>query len=621
MKKINYEELRENLVENLSDMETIKAYLHRKKYSKLELLKEGLKPFKDNRKIKFQLLGYSLSTGLIPILDAFILYYLVDMISSGKADAQAIIKISGIFALVFVGLNILSTQLNYRVKVSFTRVRMKMLSICSDKIMTMDFGLGENPDFIDEAQRYIYAFASNDSGIEGVYNQVFELGGHLVAFIVLGLILTYLSPLVLILSILAIGFYVFIKEKISAYKHQRIEKLNLYRRRSMTVTDLAVDFKHGKDTRLYGFTEKLKEILRENFSLYMDFYKFITRPQVVFALPLALAIVLIEGLGLYYMGQKIIRGELSLAQVSLFASSVILFTRELDQVAKNLDFIRDQIKFFADGLDMMKADLVSFSGKETLDDSENLDIVFDQVSFSYPGSDKKVFENLSFKIDKGQRLALVGVNGAGKTTFVKLALGLYKPTSGKIYINGIDSDKLDIKERFKAFSAVLQETEPLALSIAENVSASSLHIDRKRVYQSLVKAGLKKKIDLLPHGIDTQMTKIIDEEGTLFSGGENQKLDIARALYKKDYKALILDEPTASLDALAEEKIYKELDQIVGNKTLIFISHRLASTSFCDKIALLDGGRIKEYGSHQELMDKDGLYKKMFTTQAKYYKE
>lgn len=361
--------------------------------------------------------------------------------------------------------------------------------------------------------------------------------------------------------------------------------------------------------------------MKESFDNYINYYKFITRPEVTYALVLALSLVLVEALGLYYMVQKIISREIDIAQVSLFASYIILFASQVEQVGKNLDFIRDQIKYFADGLDMMKADLISFSGQKSLDESPNLDIVFDHVAFSYPGTDRNIFEDLTFTINKGERLALVRVNGAGKTTFVKLALGLYKPTKGKIYINGIDSDELNIKERFKAFSAVLQEVEPLALSIGENVAASEDAIDRKRVYESLVKAGLKEKIDLLPQGIDTQMTKIIDEEGTLFSGGQNQKLAIARALYKKDSKALILDEPTASLDALAEEKIYKELDDIVGDKTLIFISHRLASTSFCDKIALLDGGKIVEYGSHQELMAKDGLYKKMFATQGKYYKE
>ena len=163
--------------------------------------------------------------------------------------------------------------------------------------------------------------------------------------------------------------------------------------------------------------------------------------------------------------------------------------------------------------------------------------------------------------------------------------------------------------------------EPLAVSMAENVAGTDKNIDRKRVVESLDKAGLSYKIDQLPQGIDTQMTKNIKEDGTLFSGGENQKLAIARALYKKNSYALIMDEPTAALDALAEEKIYSRLDKISDGKTLIFISHRLASTRFCDKIILLDGGKIFEYGTHGDLIKRDGLYRQMYESQRKYYKE
>ena len=621
MKQINYEKLKENLVENLRDIATIKAYLHRKKYTVFDLLKEGLKPFKHDRKLQVKFILYSISAGLIPILDAFILYFLVDRISKGRADMAYIIKISGIFALSYIGLNVISSQIKYRLELTFFRVRLDMLHTCLNKIMTMDYGLLENPDFINEQDRYMYGFSSNNTGIEGVYHRLFELGGKLVSFIALGLIICYLSVFIFIFSIFSIIVYVLIKEKIATFKHQRIEKLNLYARRSKRLTELASDFKYGKDLRIYDFMAKLKEKMKESLNNYIAYYKYCTREELIFAFFLAMALVLVEALGLHYLALSLIAKNVSLAQISLLVSSLLLFMAKLEEVSQAIGFIRDQIKYFADGLDMMKADLNSLTGKKTLDDDKNLEIAFEDVSFSYPGDDKKIFEHLTFKIEKGQRLALVGVNGAGKTSLVKLMLGLYKPSSGKIYLNGIDSEAIDIIDRFKAFSVVLQETEPFALSIGENVAASSDAIDRNRVYQSLVDAGLKEKIDLLPKGIDTQMTKIIDEEGTIFSGGENQKLAIARALYKKDYKALILDEPTASLDALAEEKIYKDLDKIVKDKTLIFVSHRLASSRFCDKIALLDGGNIVEYGSNEELMEKDGLYKKMFMAQGKYYKE
>lgn len=300
-------------------------------------------------------------------------------------------------------------------------------------------------------------------------------------------------------------------------------------------------------------------------------------------------------------------------------TSVAIYSQVVSNLVINISETRRNLLYVSDGFDMLRTDLKSDNGDKEI--NSPMSIEFSHVSFSYPLSDVNVLEDLSFTIKEKEKVAIVGINGAGKSTIVSLILGLYKPTSGKIYINGIDSEDLDLKKRYAAFATVLQNVEPLAVSIAENVAGTDKNIDRQRVIESLDKAGLSYKLDQLSEGIDTQMTKNIKEDGTLFSGGENQKLAIARALYKKNSYALIMDEPTAALDALAEEKIYSRLDKISEGKTLIFISHRLASTRFCDKIMLLDGGKITEYGTHEELLKRDGLYKQMYESQRKYYKE
>ena len=252
--------------------------------------------------------------------------------------------------------------------------------------------------------------------------------------------------------------------------------------------------------------------------------------------------------------------------------------------------------------------------------NETLEIVFDHVSFHYPNTDTNVFTDLNFTIHKGERLAIVGVNGAGKSTLVKLMTGLFEPTEGHIYINGTDIGNYRKKELYSLYSAVFQDVNILAFTLRENVACKSENVDDERVKTALEKVGLWKKVESFEKGLDQMMLKVIDENGTDFSGGERQKLSIARGLYK-DAPMVIMDEPTAALDALAEAEIYENFSSLVEGKTAVYISHRLASTRFCDKIALFDHDGLKEYGTHDELMERHGSYYEMFTVQGKYYQE
>lgn len=234
---------------------------------------------------------------------------------------------------------------------------------------------------------------------------------------------------------------------------------------------------------------------------------------------------------------------------------------------------------------------------------------------------KDIYKNLSLKIKAGQKLAIVGVNGAGKTTFIKLLCRLYEPTEGEILLNGVNVKEFNKEEYYKLFSAVFQDIKVMAFSVAENVALKEIdNIDRDRVKDSLGRADLSEKINALEKNIDTNLLKIFDENGIELSGGQNQKLALARALYK-DGDIIVLDEPTAALDAIAEYKTYLKFNELIGDKTAIYVSHRLASTRFCDVIAFFENGKIKEYGTHEELLEKNGLYKEMFQVQAQYYRE
>lgn len=250
---------------------------------------------------------------------------------------------------------------------------------------------------------------------------------------------------------------------------------------------------------------------------------------------------------------------------------------------------------------------------------DKIDIVFEHVSYCYEDSDKPVLKDVSFHIAPGEHVALVGLNGAGKTTVAKLMAGLYLPTEGEIYINGISTRKLDKKEYFGHQAAVFQDTFVLAYTIGENIALCE-DVDEKRAWKCLEMAGLSQKVKSLPDGLLTYLGKDLSEQGIALSGGETQKLLLARALYRNP-ALILLDEPTAALDALAESEIYEIYNSVLAGVTSLFISHRLASTRFCSQVILLSDGEIVEQGSHGELMKKQGRYHNLFQIQSKYYEE
>lgn len=246
------------------------------------------------------------------------------------------------------------------------------------------------------------------------------------------------------------------------------------------------------------------------------------------------------------------------------------------------------------------------------------EIEFCNVSFRYPGAKEYSLRNLSLKFKIGKRLAIVGKNGSGKTTFIKLLCRLYDPTEGEICLNGVDIRKYDYEEYLKLFSVVFQDFKLFSFSLGQNV-ATAMEYDREKAEQCLLKAGLSQRLESMPKGLDTALYKDFESEGVEISGGEAQKVALARALYK-DAPVVVLDEPTAALDPIAEAEVYTKFNEIIGDKTAIYISHRLSSCKFCDEIAVFEDGAVVQRGNHEELLkEADGLYHELWTAQAQYY--
>lgn len=255
-----------------------------------------------------------------------------------------------------------------------------------------------------------------------------------------------------------------------------------------------------------------------------------------------------------------------------------------------------------------------------IDRNKKYTIELKNVSFRYPGKEKNIFTNINLTIKPNEKIAIVGLNGAGKTTLVKLICGYYDPTEGEILLNGVNIKTYNREQYYKMFSAVFQHFSLLAGSVATNVAQTEDNINYELVYECIEKAGLKEKIESLPDKYETKLNREVYEDATNLSGGETQRLMLARALYK-DAPIVVLDEPTSALDPIAEADIYNKYNELAKNKSSLFISHRLASTRFCDRILFIADESIAEEGTHDELLKLGGKYAKLFEVQSQYYRD
>lgn len=483
--------------------------------------------------------------------------------------------------------------------------------------MGLDFQLTEDKEALDQLEKARTGMTWYSGGAYGIAEQIFMFLGNVIKIAGFVTIITMHAPLLLIVILVYIVLNGVITSLQNKYELQAYNRLSGINRLFSYFGWRIVDFRFGKDIRLYDAREMMVKRWEKNTEESVAGWKWQADKNYPCALLSGILSLLRTLITYFYSGLLVIRGVFSIGIFTQMISTAGALDATLGGLVWNIQELMKRCNYAYEYVLFMEYPEALPKGKEKVDKKDHK-IEFKNVSFAYPGTDKKVLDGVNITIEPGEHLSIVGLNGAGKTTFIKLLCRLYDPTEGEILFDGRNIKEYDYKEYMAQFAPVFQDFKLFGVTISENITIED---GDNTDLQNLIKlVNLEEFINKLDKGLDTRVFKIFEEEGVEPSGGEQQKIAIARALYK-NAPIVILDEPTAALDPIAEHEIYKQFHTLVGNKTAFYISHRLSSCRFCDRIAVFSDGKIAEYGNHNEIVNiPDGIYAKMFEAQAQYYR-
>lgn len=501
-------------------------------------------------------------------------------------------------------------------------VRCELITLLNRKAATTSYPNVDDEKFRKLLDKSSDVTNSNSGSGEAIWSTLTALVKNILGFLIYVSLLTVVSPplILVILATTVMGY--FIGNYVNGYGYRHREEEAGYIHKMWYVSRLASNWSAAKDIRIFDLRPWLRELYDKAMGAYMAFRKKVQGVYLWARLADVLLAFLRNGVAYAYLIGKVISGNLGVAEFLLFFAAVRGFAEWVTGILSELNTLHRQSLDISTIRECLSyPELFRFEDGEPLRaEKKEYEIRLENVSFRYPGADKDTLTNINLVLHPGEKLAVVGLNGAGKTTLVKLACGFLDPTEGRVALNGRDIREFNRGDYYEMFSAVFQTFSLMAETIAVNIAQNDTEIDMGRVKDCAEKAGLCKKIESLPDAYDTYLNREIYENAVMLSGGETQRLMLARALYK-DAPFIVLDEPTAALDPIAESDMYRKYNEMTDGKASLYISHRLASTRFCDRIILIDNGGIAEEGTHDELLQLGGKYAQLYQVQSKYYKE
>lgn len=502
-------------------------------------------------------------------------------------------------------------------------VRLSIIDKLNLKAATTSYPNIDDDKFIKLQTKASAATAQNSSATEAIWNTLVSLLTNILGFLIYLYLLVSLDFILILTVIATASAGYFVNRYVSGYSYRHRDEEAEYINKINYVNEKASDWMAAKDIRIFGIRHWLEELRDKSTESYLSFKR---REQGVILcariIDLFLAFIR-NGVAYFYLIRLVVSGDIAVSKFLLLFSAVGGLTGWVSGIFGNF------VSLYVQSLDISTVreyieypEVFKFEDGKSLsfDNGRMYEIRLENVSYRYPGSDKDVLKNINLTVRPGEKIAVVGLNGAGKTTLVKLICGFLDPIEGRVLLDGRDIREYNRADYYKMFSAVFQKFSLFAGSIATNVAQSENDIDMERVKDCIKKAGLDKKIESLPDGYNTMLNRTVYEDAVMLSGGETQKLMLARALYK-NAPFIVLDEPTAALDPIAESEMYSKYSEMTEKKSSVYISHRLASTRFCDRILFIDDASIAETGTHDELIQLGGKYAELFEIQSKYYSD
>lgn len=527
------------------------------------------------------------------------------------------------FSLGLIVLSALKTYLENGTQSSYLCGRLEVVAELEEKFSTTSYPNTIDTNLLRLRNQATESSGNNRSAPEEIWRTWTQIISNILCFIVYLFLLSGLHPLLAVSVILTSVLGYFVSNRINGWGYRHRKEEDIFWNKRSYVSGIATERKCGKDFRIFGLRPWIEEVWD---GVYRAYQAFAAKRERIYLCATVLDAVLAflrNGIAYAYLIWLTLTQGLPVSQFLLYFGVASGFSQwvtgllsqfsELHRESLNISVIREVLEWPEPFLFEGGKPLVPHQGKA-------YELKLEHVSFRYPGAEKDTLRDLDLTICPGEKVAIVGLNGAGKTTLVKLLSGFLDPTQGRVLLNGEDIRQFNRRDYYQLFTAVFQDFSVLEVNVAENVAQQVEGIDMEKVRKCIAQAGLTEKIESLPKKLDTKVGRQVFEDGVEFSGGEIQRLMLARALYK-NAPILLLDEPTAALDPIAESNIYQTYNEMTQGRTSLFISHRLASTRFCDRILFLADGAIVEEGTHEELLALGGGYAELFQIQSRYYRE